>query len=213
MIGVRLYDSPRAPSPRRVRIFAAEKGIALDRVEIDLASGEHLTPAFLARNPRGALPVLETDDGETLTESSAICRYLEALQPEPALFGVIPIEIGRIEQWTRRIENEGYAAAVYVFRNGAKGLAGRALVGAAPSVPQLPGLIERGRAMWAAFVADLDAHLDSREWIAGDRLSYADITALVAIDFGLRARLGLPESAVALRRWHAGMTARPSASA
>jgi glutathione S-transferase len=210
---VRLYDSPRAPSPRRVRIFAAEKGIALDRVEIDLASGEHLTPAFLTRNPRGALPVLETDDGDVLTESSAICRYLEALHPEPALFGTAPIEIGRIEQWTRRIEGEGYAAAVYVFRNASKGLAGRALVGAAPSVPQLPGLIDRGRTMWAAFVADLDAHLCNREWIAGDGLSYADITALVAIDFGRRARLELPESVAALRRWHAAMSARPAASA
>lgn len=210
---MRLYDSQRAPSPRRVRIFAAEKGIVINRVEVDLASGEHLAPPFLARNPRGAVPVLETDEGETLTESSAICRYLEALHPEPPLFGATPIEAGRIEQWTRRIEAEGYAAAVYVFRNGARGLAGRALVGAAPSVPQLPELVERGRAMWAAFVADLDAHLQTRKWIAADRISYADITALVAVDFAIRAKLALPDGAAALRRWHGAMSDRPSASA
>lgn len=211
---MRLYDSPWAPSPRRVRIFAAEKGIALDRIEVDLPGGEHLREPFLKCNPRGAVPVLETDEGECLTEGPAICRYLEARFPEPALFGASPIAIGRIEQWTRRIEGEGYAAGVYAFRNAAKSLAGRALVGAAPSVPQIPELVDRARVMWAAFVADLDAHLADREWIAADAYSFADITALVTLDFCGRAKLALPEEGAAnLRRWHAAASARPSASA
>ncbi|MEZ0495189.1 glutathione S-transferase family protein [Sphingomonas sp. IW22] len=210
---MRLYDSPTAPSPRRVRIFAAEKGIALDRVEIDLRTGEHLREPFLSINPQGAVPVLETDDGARLTESAAICRYLEALQPEPSLFGTSAIDIGRIEQWTRRVEGEGYGAAVYFFRNSVKAFAGRGLVGAAPSVPQLPELVERGQVMWDAFMADLDARLAEREWIATDRYSYADITALVAIDFGVRAKLAVPDDAANVRRWHAAASARPSASA
>ncbi len=210
---MRLYDSPWAPSPRRVRIFAAEKGIALDRIEVDLGSGEHLREPFLRCNPRGAVPVLETDDGECLTEGPAICRYLEALYPEPPLFGATPIEVGRIEQWTRRIEGEGYAAGVYAFRNSARSLANRALVGAAPPVPQIPALVERAAVMWAAFVADLDAHLADRTWIATEAYSFADITALVTLDFCGRAKLALPEDAANLRRWHAAAGARPSASA
>ncbi|PCD01650.1 glutathione S-transferase [Sphingomonas spermidinifaciens] len=210
---MRLYDSPWAPSPRRVRIFAAEKGIALELVEVDLPGGEHLREPFLKCNPRGAVPVLETDDGACLTEGPAICRYLEALQPDPPLFGASPIEVGRIEQWTRRIEGEGYAAGVYAFRNSARSLAGRALVGAAPSVPQIPELVERARIMWTAFVADLDAHLTDREWIATDAYSFADITALVTLDFCGRAKLAVPEDAVNLRRWHAAAGARPSAAA
>ena len=111
---MKLYDAPWAPSPRRVRIFLAEKGIEVPCEAIDLRSGEHLGDAYLRINPRGALPALELDDGEVLCESAAICRYFEALHPQPPLFGTTPIEIGRIESWTRRIEGDGYAAAVYV---------------------------------------------------------------------------------------------------
>ncbi len=94
---MKLYDAEWAPSPRRVRIYLAEKGIEVSRERIDLRGGEHLHDAYLDVNPRGAVPALELDDGEVICESSAICRYFEALQPEPPLFGVTPIEIGRIE--------------------------------------------------------------------------------------------------------------------
>ncbi len=113
---MRLYDAEWAPSPRRVRIFLAEKGIDVPREAIDLRQGDQLREPYLKVNPRGQVPALVLEDGEILCESAAICRYLEALHPEPALFGTTPLAIGRIESWTRRIEGDGYAAAVLALR-------------------------------------------------------------------------------------------------
>lgn len=210
---MKLYDAPWAPSPRRVRIFLAEKGIAVPCEAIDLRSGEHLGDAYLRINPRGAVPALELDDGEVLCESAAICRYFEALHPAPALFGRTPIEIGRIESWTRRIEGDGYAAAVYVLRNTVPAFKDRAITGAGLSVAQIPELAARGAIMWDGFVEALDARLADRPWIAGEDYSFADITALVTIDFARASKLAVPERFTNLRRWHDAASARPSATA
>ncbi|MCH4892786.1 glutathione S-transferase [Sphingomonas sp. SFZ2018-12] len=210
---MKLYDSPWAPSPRRVRIYLAEKGIEVPRVNIDLRAAEHLGADYLAVNPRGAVPALELDDGEVICESSAICRYFEALHPDPPLFGTTAVEIARIESWTRRIEQDGYAAVVHVLRNTAPAFKDRALVGAAPAAPQIPELAARGTLMWRAFVATLDQRLGASEWVAGDRFSFADITALITVDFAARCKLDTPEDATHLRRWHAAVSARPSAAA
>ncbi|HEY0622978.1 glutathione S-transferase family protein [Sphingomonas sp.] len=210
---MKLYDAPWAPSPRRVRIFLAEKGIDVPCEAIDLRGGEHLGDAYLRINPRGAVPALELDDGEVLCESAAICRYFEALHPEPPLFGTTPIEIGRIESWTRRIEADGYAAAVYVLRNTVPAFKDRAIPGAGLTVAQIPELAARGAVMWEGFAQALDARLADREWIAGDGYSFADITALVTIDFARAAKLVVPERLAQLRRWHAAAAARPSAGA
>lgn len=210
---MKLYDAAWAPSPRRVRIYLAEKGIEVPRVAVDLRSGEHFGEAYLGINPRGTVPALELDSGEVICESAAICRYFEAVQPAPPLFGTTPTEIGRIESWTRRIESDGYTAAVYAFRNTRPAMADKGAPGKWPPIPQIPELATRGAIMWGAFMAALDARLGQSEWIAGDAFSFADITALVTIDFAQTAKLLVPENDVHLRRWYHDVTARPSASA
>lgn len=210
---MKLYDAERAPSPRRVRIYLAEKAIAVERVPVDLRANEQLGEAYLAINPRGTVPALVLDDGEVISESGAICRFFEALHPQPPLFGTRPVEVARVEEWTRRIEAEGYAAVVYALRNRAPAFMNRALPGNWPAVPQLPALTERGRVMWETFVTRLDARLAASEWIAGDRYSFADVTGLVTVDFARAAKLAVPETAAHVARWHAAASARPSAAA
>jgi len=210
---VKLYDADWAPSPRRVRIFLAEKGIEVERQTIDLRSAEQYRDEYLAINPRGAVPALEFDDGTVLCESAAICRYFEAVQPDPPLFGSDPREIGMVESWTRRIEGDGYAAVVYVFRNTVPAFKDRAIVGNIGAVPQIPELATRGTVMWRAFLNAFDRRLADREWIAGDTYSFADITALVTIDFARAVKLDVPERLANLHRWHAAASSRPSAAA
>ena len=210
---MKLYDADWAPSPRRVRVYLAEKGIEVERVSVDLRSGEQLADPYLAINPRGAVPALELDSSEVICESAAICRYFEALHPTPPLFGTTALEIARIESWTRRIESDGYAAAVYVFRNRSPAFAGRGAAGKWPTMPQIPELAARGLVMWDAFVEALEGRLADREWIAGDGYSFADISALITVDFARAAKLTLPDPAPNLTRWYAAASARPSAAA
>lgn len=211
---MKLYDAVWAPSPRRVRIFLSEKGIELERQMIDLRANEQLGDAYRAINPAGTVPALQLDDGEVITESAAICRYLEVLHPAPALFGTTALAVGRIESWTRRIEADGYAAAVYVFRNSRPAFADKGLPGHWPAVPQIPELATRGAIMWNRFVQALDDQLAHHEWIAGDALSFADITALVTVDFAAKpGGLAIPEGAASLMRWYKAMSERPSAAA
>jgi glutathione S-transferase len=210
---VRLWDADWAPNPRRVRIYLAEKGLSIDSRKVDLAAGAHLRPEFLALSPRGTVPVLELDDGETIADSVAICRYLEALHPEPPLFGRTPLDAARIDYWTRRIESEGYAAVADAFRNRSKHMVDRALPGAWPPIPQIPALAERGRVMFGLFVETLDARLADRPWIATDGYSFADLTAFVAVEFAIATRLSDGRFPAALARWHAALADRPSARA
>lgn len=208
-----LYDSIWAPSPRRVRIFLAEKQITVERVMIDLRRDEQLDPAFLAINPRGVVPALVLDDGEVITESASICRFFEAMQPDPPLFGTTPRSVAQIDSWTRRIESDGYAAAVYAFRNSKPQMQGRGQPGNWPPIPIIPELVDRATVMWGCFVEALDERLSESPWIAGDAFSFADITGLITIDFAARAGLAVSEDRHNVARWHRVMTARPRASA
>jgi len=210
---VKLYDAVWAPSPRRVRLYLAEKGVEIERVMVDLRSDEQLGDAYLRVNPRGAVPALELDSGEVICESSAICRYFEALHPPSPLFGEDALDIARIESWTRRIEQEGYAAAVYVLRNQRDSFRDRGVAGKWPTIPQIPELAERGGILWGVFTATLDAHLAGRAWIATDRYSFADISALVTVDFAKAAKLAVPAGCSNLRRWYDAAAARPSSAA
>jgi glutathione S-transferase len=210
---LKLYDAVWAPNPRRVRMYLAEKGIELDRQTVDLGDGENLREPFLGLNPRGTVPVLQLDSGECIADSVAICRYLEALHPDPPMFGSDPLEIARIESWTRKIEHEGYAAVVYAFRNRSKAMTDRALSGHWPPVPQLPELVMRGQNMWAWFVDMLDEHLTGRDWIATDSFSFADLTGLTTVDFAKATRLSDGNLPPALSAWHARVSSRPSATA
>lgn len=210
---MKLFDAGWAPSPRRVRIFLAEKGVEVETVSIDLRTDEQLAPAYLAVNPRGTVPTLLLDNGMVIDESTAICRYFEAVHPEPNLFGQTPVEIALIEGWTRRIESECYAAVENVFRNTLPALRDRALPGKWPPMPQLPELVTRGRIMFDQFVAAADARLGASAYLARDRFSYADIALVVALDFGRRAGLVPGETRANLARWYSEVSARPSMAA
>lgn len=208
-----LYDADWAPSPRRVRFFLAEKGVEIPVRKVNLRGGEHGAPEFLAISPRGTLPALVLEDGTVLDDSNAICRYVEALYPEPPLFGSNPMEIGLIEAWLRRIDAECYQAVVMRYRNGQPAFAANPVTGIWPvRMPQLPELVARGAMMWDVLMDFLESRMGTREWIATDSFSYADIYALCAIDFGVATKLDIGERP-AIRAWHARMAERPGASA
>ena len=202
---MKLYDSATAPNPRRVRIFLAEKGIRVPLVEVDIGKAENRQPPFLARNPLGGLPVLELDDGSFLAESVAICRYLEELQPTPALMGVDARDRAWVEMWQRRMELELLRNATGCFQNTHKFFAGR--------IPQVPEYGEVCRKAARARLAWLDGELAARAFVAGDRFTIADITALCAVDFGRVSEIRIQPEQKNLARWYEAVSSRPSAKA
>jgi glutathione S-transferase len=202
---MKLYDGGRAPNPRRVRIFLAEKGIAVPVERIDLASLEHKSAEFTALNPLQRVPVLVLDDGTVITESIAICRYFEGLRPEPTLFGRGALEIALVEMWNRRVELNLYQAVSAVFRH-----THPAMKDLESQVPEW-GEVNRPRVF--DFLGLLDRELKDRMFVAGDHYTVADITALVAVDFMRPAKLIVPEDFVNLHRWHLQVGERTSASA
>ena len=209
---MKLYDCKTAPSPRRVRIFAAEKELQLEVVPVDLGSGEQFSDAFRALNPDCVVPVLELDDGTCLTEVVAICHYLEELHPEPALFGDTAAERAVALMWNAKAETQGLWAMADAFRNRVKGLQGHALPGP-DKYEQIPELAERGQRRVEAFFKKMDEQLASNEFLAGDRYTIADITAMVVFDFAARAKISPTDDASNLLRWYAEVAARPSAAA
>jgi len=202
---MKLYDSAMAPNPRRVRIFLAEKGIEVPIVPVDIGKAENRQPEFLARNPMGGVPVLELDDGTCIAESVAICRYFEELQPEPPLMGTDARDRAIVEMWNRRMELEVAMPAMQSFRNTHDFFKGR--------IPQVP---EYGAVCKAAAIKRLewlDQELAGRAFIAGDRYTISDITALVGIDFGRVTGIRILPEQKNLQRWHEQVSARPSAKA
>ncbi len=210
---MKLYDFALAPNPRRVRMFLAEKGIEVPSEQINTREAQQFSDAFQKINPRGTVPALVLDDGTSITESVSICRYFEELQPEPALFGGNAKEKAVIDMWNRRVEIECYAPAADVVRNSLEMFKDRAIAGLPSGVPQLPGLVERGRASYARFMDSLDPELGKTQFIAGDTFSVADITAFIAMDFAKRGDLEVPATASNILRWQSEIAARPSASA
>ncbi len=209
---MKFYDCKTAPSPRRVRIFLAEKGLDVETIEVDLAAGEQFSEAFRQLNPDCVVPVLELDDGSSLTEVMGICRYLEAIQPEPPLFGATAVEQGLVQSWISKIEQQGLAAMADAFRNATPGLKGRALPGP-DGYEQIPELAERGRQRVLAFLARLDSRLAESNYLAGADFSAADITALVFVDFARRGRIQPDADTPGLDRWYEAVSSRPSAGA
>ncbi|HEX5047832.1 MAG TPA: glutathione S-transferase family protein [Gammaproteobacteria bacterium] len=210
---MKLYDYSTAPSPRKVRFFVAEKGLTIPTVEIDLRAQAQQAPEFLAKNPGGTVPVLELDDGTCLTETLAICRYLEGVHPEPNLLGVDPKEAALVLMWHDIVTLEGYLGLQEALRNGHPAFKGRALGGPKP-YEQIPALAERGKQRAAAFFDRLDAHLGAQRYVASNRFTYADIVAYVTLEFAPRATRSNPtEGRPALARWRDEIKARPAIAA
>jgi glutathione S-transferase len=202
---MKIYDATQAPNPRRVRVFLAEKGINVPYQQVDIGKAENRQPEFLKINPMGGLPVLELDDGTHIAESVAICRYFEELHPNPPLFGTDPKEKALVEMWNRRTEFEVLGNAAGAFRNTSDFFKGR-----------IPQVKEYGEVCHAAIIKRLDwldQELAHREFIAGNRFSIADITALIGIDFGRTTKIRIQPEQKNLARWHQAVSSRPSAKA
>lgn len=210
---MKLYDMTGAPNPRRVRIFLAEKGIDIEKVEVDVMGGENLQPEYLAINPRGIVPTLEFEDGSIIDESSAICRYFEETSPEPALYGTDAISKALIEAWIRRIDLDCYYPGTEILRNSNPAFENRAVAGL-NNTPQIPALVDRGRRRVSIFYTQFNEYLSGRRFIVGDQYSAADIVALCTVDF-LEQYAGIsiaPEDS-ALASWYERCARRPSANA
>jgi glutathione S-transferase len=205
-IEMKLYDGGRAPNPRRVRIYLAEKGIEVPLVPVDMGAMEHKTETVTSRNPLQRLPVLELDDGTIITESVAICRYFEELHPEPPLFGTGALGKAQVEMWNRRLELNLLASVAAAFRHVHPAMKEW-------EVPQVPEWGEINKPKALAFLEMMDKELELREFAAGDKFSIADITGLVAMDFMKPGRIAIPEELTNVLRWKAALTARPSALA
>ena len=203
---MRLYDSPLAPNARRVRMFLAEKGLDLPRANVDLAKLEQRSDDYNAVNPFQVIPALELDDGSVITESIAICRYLEELHPEPALFGSTARERAEVEMWQRLAEFQLLFTIAQTFRHTHPAM--REMEN-----PQVPAWAEASRAKAMTAMRRFDAALASRRYLAGENFSVADITGLIALDFTKPARIVIPEELGNLRRWREDVAGRASAKA
>ena len=206
---ITLYDCATAPSPRRARILLAEKGVPHETVAIDLRSGEQMGETFRRINPQCTVPALRTEEGVVLADNAAIAAWLEAAYPEPALLGKTPLEKAEVASWNWRAEFEGLLAVAEALRNGSPAMANRALPGPR-DYPQIPELAQRGLQRIQDFFAALDERLAGREFLATDRLSIADITAVVAVDFARVVKLKPGEQHPNLLRWRATLAQRPS---
>jgi glutathione S-transferase len=202
---MKLYDNVMAPNPRRVRIFLAEKGITVPTVQVDIAKAENRSPEYLAKNPLGGVPILELDDGSILSESVAICVYFEGLHPQPPLLGVDARDKAFVEMWQRRMELGVLSNTAGCFRNTHAFFKGRI-----PQVPEYGAVCKEAALKQLAW---LDGELAKRRFIAGDRYTIADITALVGIDFGKVSDIRVLPEQKHLSRWYQEVSTRPSAKA
>jgi len=208
---ITLYDCTTAPSPRRARILLAEKNVPYETVQVDLKNSEQLGDAYRKINPLCTVPALRTEDGAVLTDNAAITAYLEARYPEPPLLGTTPNEKAEIASWNWRVEFDGLMAVAEALRNSAPAMANRALPGPV-DYQQIPELAQRGLLRLQQFFVTLNDRLAGREFIATDRFSVADITAVVAVDFARVVKVKPAEQHPHLQRWRAAMARRPSMS-
>lgn len=201
---MKLYDGGRAPNPRRVTVFLAEKGIEVEKVPVDMGQLGHKSEEVTRLNPLQRLPVLELDDGTAISETVAICRYFEELHPEPPLMGTDAKDKAIVEMWNRRVELIFLSAVANAFRHTHPAMKEW-------EVPQLPEWGEINRPKALKFLEMLDKELADREFIAGDRYTIADITGMIGMDFMKPAKIERPEHLKNVMRWYQAVTSRPSA--
>src|SRR6266478_6011691 len=202
---MKIYNSSTAPNPRRVRVFLAEKGIQVPYEEVDIAGAVNRGPEFRKKNPLATVPVLELDDGTCISESVAICRYFEQLHPNPPLFGVDAKDRAMVEMWNRRVEFTVLQPIADAFRQRHDFFKGR--------IRQVPEYAEAQRLNGEGSLKWLDDELANRPYIAGDKFTIADITAMIAVDFGRVSKITIKTEQKNLARWHAEVAARPSTKA
>jgi glutathione S-transferase len=203
---MKLYDGGRAPNPRRVRIFLAEKGVNVPTEQVDLGALQQRSEAYTAINPMQRVPTLVLDDGTVIAESIAICRYFEALHPDPPLFGVGALDSALVEMWNRRAELHLLFPVAAIFQHLHPAM--KLMVD-----PQVPAWAEANRPRTFAFLEFLDRELKNRLYIAGENYTVADITALIAVDFMRVSKLAVPDNLGNVLRWHKDVSTRPSAAA
>ena len=209
---MKFYDFTQAPNPRRVRIFLAEKGVEIPTEQVDLMTRAQLGDEYRSINPLSEVPALELDDGTIITESTAICRYIEEIHPNPPLMGETPVEKAQIVMWDRRLEFHGLAAIAEAFRNSSPNFANRALTGAL-DYEQIPALVDRGKARTEYFFDRMNDRLGASEFVAGDSFSIVDITAFVAVGFARWVKMGPAEDHSNTQRWLKAVGGRESAKA
>jgi glutathione S-transferase len=210
---MKLYHSVSSPNSRRVRIFLAEKGLSIPLVAVDLAKSEQHSDTYRAINPRRVVPTLVLEDGTAIGEVPAICRYIEETHPTPPLLGETAKERAQVAMWERRAELEGFATVMEAIRNSAPGLKNRAIAGP-HDYEQLPELAERSKLRVKNFFSDFDDRLREAAFVAGQRFSVADITALVTVDFAAKAiNYPVPDEHRSLKRWYDAISSRPSMAA
>ncbi len=205
------YDCSTAPSPRRARIFIAEKGVQIESRDVSIAKGEQLDEAFRSVNPRATLPVLVTDEGTVLTENLGIAVYLEARFPEPPLMGRTPDEKGLVLMWNAIVESQGAAPIAEALRNKHPAFEGRAMPGPV-NYAQIPELAQRGLDRTHVFFEMLEARLQHSPFVAGEVYTLADISTFVFVDFARVIKLGIPENNTATRAWFDKVQSRPSSN-
>lgn len=209
---MKLFDYPAAPNPRRLSIFLTEKGLDFPRTQINLMKGEQFAEDFRCKSPNCDVPVLELDDGNCISQTNAICRYLEAEYPEPPLFGRNALEIGLVEMWNNICFTNGFQAVADLFRNGPDWFEGRALIGP-HNYDKIPALVERGKQRITNFYQDIDQHLKGKDYFVKGYFSVADITAVVTVDFATWTGMTVPATCEHLLNWHQRVSERPSIKA
>jgi glutathione S-transferase len=203
---MKLYDGGRAPNPRRVRVYLAEKGITVPTEQVDLGALQQKSDAFTAVNPMQRVPALILDDGTVITESIAICRYFEALHPDPPLFGRGALQSALVEMWNRRVEFHLFIPVSNIFRHLHPAM--REM-----EIPQVKEWGEANKPRALSFLDHLDSELKTRSFIASNDYSVADITAMIAVDFLRVSKLAVPDALSNLKRWYAAVSERPSSKA
>lgn len=207
---MKFYDCTTAPSPRRVRMFIAEKGLEIDTVNIDLREREQLSDDFRKINPNCTVPVLELDDGAFLRTTAGIRAYLEELHPTPPLLGADARERGIVADLLWQVENLGSSGVAEALRNSVPAMKGRALPGPV-DYEQIPELAERGKAKAQRFLAGLDEMIGNKPFAAGDNYSAVDIDLCILVDFAGWLKMALPDDAANAQRWYETVSSRPSA--
>ena len=206
---MKLYDYKQAPNPRRVRMFMAEKGIEIETVQVNLMKLEQHSEAYKKINPAGEVPTLQLDDGSCISQTNAICRYLEDIFPDRPLYGRTPLERAQVESQNHLIQMNGIVAGGEAFRNASPNFKNRAISGP-HAYAQIPELAERGLLRIDNLFADLDKHFASQQYLVGDYFSAADITAFCTIGFVRWVKKTIPSECTHLQRWYDQVASRPS---